>query len=110
VATIDPQTLMLEQIEKLKAERDVVGASFEAIAKQLGCEPDNEAMHLAIERLTNERDEAMKALEPFANAAEKADKRMAEHGVSENASTGLGIKFKHLFQARSVLSRLKEPT
>lgn len=51
--------------------------------------------------------ELVAALEPFEQAVDEAEKRMKEHGVSENASSGLGIKFKHLFAARAALARAR---
>ena len=50
------------------------------------------------------------ALQPFAAAAEKADERVREHAVfglgvlSGSTTSGLGVKFQHLFDARAVLA------
>lgn len=58
-------------------------------------------------------DKLAEALAPFALAADKADERMAEHissgmgRLTDNASPGLGIKFGHLFRARTALAEYR---
>jgi hypothetical protein len=92
-------------------ERSMSLAQFEVFQQtQAKLKAEREAELAEVAALRSNLADVLEALEPFAKAAEKAHERMAEHGVSENASPGLGIKFKHLFHARSVLSRLKETT
>lgn len=55
----------------------------------------------------------LEALLPFALAAEKVEKTIKQHQelgmgtLSNNASSGLGIKFGDILKARDVYNRLK---
>ncbi len=55
-------------------------------------------------------EELAEALRPFAEAADRADESAAETErlgmgrLSDNASPGLGIKFRHLRRARAMLA------
>jgi len=52
--------------------------------------------------------EIIEILAPIVAAADQAEQRMLEHGSSENATTGLGLKFKHLFAVRDLVKELEK--
>jgi hypothetical protein len=51
-------------------------------------------------------EEIIEILDPIVAAANQAELKMTEHGISENATTGLGLKFKHLFAVRDLVKEL----